>query len=86
MDTTRNIGNMFKPTAFQEVGDLHAASSVVAQAGDWPLRVELGKPRWNDAHRNGQQGKSVGADTGSLQFIGLAHVQHHGFTSAALLS
>jgi hypothetical protein len=42
MDAPRNIGNMFKPAVFQEVGDLHAAPAVVAQAGDRSLRVELG--------------------------------------------
>ena len=66
MNATGNICHVGKSLIFKEHGNLHAPSTVVAQAGNWLLRIELGQTIGHEAHRNSFERKTLGTNAGNL--------------------
>lgn len=78
MNAPRHIGDMAEALLRQISGHLHAARTVVAQAGDGLVRVEFGQLGRDQTHGNVKKCKVTGPDAGSLQFPGFADIQNHG--------
>lgn len=76
MNASGNICHVGKALIFKEHGNLHAAPTVVAQAGNRLLRIELGQTSGHETHRNSFERKSIGTNASNCQFIRFAHIQH----------
>ena len=84
MNATRHIGDMGEALLCQKSSHLHAASTVVAQAGDGSVRVEFRQLCRDQIHGNVKKCKVSSLDAGCLQFPRFAYIQNHGWSLVLL--
>ena len=78
MNTAGNIGHMGKALLRQKSRHLHAAATVVAQASNGLITVQVLQSHGHGVHRNREQLKPLRAHARGLNFPRLTYIQHHG--------
>jgi hypothetical protein len=69
---------MAEPLLDQEGCNLHAARTVVAQAGNGLIAVEFLQPRWNRVHGDLEELEPLRIYASCVDFPSFTHIEHDG--------